>query len=114
YVSSDKNQARSGTKSGFVYSFSGWTGIGQNVVVPAFYTRNYSECAAGIYAKGLKSYFEVIDTKTWTYLRPLAHKSDSTSYKKILSGVSKAKEQVYLRYVANAGTVGSFTYSYVD
>lgn len=114
YVSSSSSNARSGTKSGLVYSITGWSGIGRNITVSAFSSRNYSQCAGGIYAKGGKSYFEVIDTATWTYLRPLAHTSGSSSYKKLTSGTWAPKKEVYFRYVANAGTAGGFTYSYVD
>jgi hypothetical protein len=115
YVATDAANARSGTKSGFVYSLIGWSGIGRNVVMPAWNIRNYYQCAAGIYSKGLASYFEVIDTATWTYLRPIAHNSGSSSYKKILSGSwTPPRSNVYLRYVANADLAGSFTYAYID
>lgn len=114
YVDTNAANARTGSKSGFVFSTTQWSGIGRNVVVPSYNIRNYTNCAAGIYSKGLASYFEVIDTATWTYLRPLAHNTGSTSYKQLISGAWVARPQVYLRYVANAGLVGSFTYAYVD
>ncbi len=114
YVDTNSVNARTGSKSGFVYSTTGWSGIGRNIVVPSYNVRNYTTCAAGIYSKGLASYFEVIDTATWTYLRPLAHNSGSTSYKQILSGTWNARPQVYFRYVAAASAVGSFTYAYAD
>lgn len=83
------------------------------MVISAWNIRNYSQCAAGIYSKGLASYFEVIDTST--YLRPLSHNAGSTSYKQVFSGTwTPPRPDVYLRYVANAGSTGSFTYAYVD
>ena len=114
YVDTNATNARTGSKSGFVYSTTGWSGIGRNIVVPSYNVRNYTNCAAGIYSKGLASYFEVIDTATWTYLRPLAHNSGSTSYKQLASGSWAARSQVYFRYVAAASAVGSFTYAYAD
>jgi hypothetical protein len=114
YVDTNAANARTGTKSGFVYSTTSWSGIGRNIVVPSYNVRNYTNCAAGIYSKGLASYFEVIDTATWTYLRPLAHNTGSTSYKQLISGSWAARPQVYFRYVAAASAVGSFTYAYVD
>lgn len=115
YISNNSANARSGSKSGFVYSISGWSGVGRNITLRNYSGRNYTLCAGGIYSKGLASYFEVIDTSTWTYLRPLAHTSGSTSYARLLSGTwNPPRSNVYFRYVANAGQAGGFTYSYVD
>ena len=111
----NSNVARTGSKGGFLYAFTKWTGLGRNVVIPAFTIRNYYSCAARIYAKGGRSYFEVIDTSTWTYLRPLAHVKASTSYRNTLSGSWRPpRKDVYLRHVANAGLIGEFTHAYID
>ena len=113
YVNTSPSFARSGSKYGYMYAFSGWAGIGRSITIPSGSVGK--NCVAAIYTNGDASYLEVIDQATWTYLRPLAHSSGSSTYKQVNAGVWVApRRNVYLRHVVPKSGSGSYSLARVD